>query len=102
MVRTEATADDSLAAMRARNRFGMAMAAMIKMIATTMSNSISEKPFCFRISISLFSPNDLNSLVSVDPIAEYVRILAAIIDSYEGVDSQFSTMPCFQRVRDLW
>jgi hypothetical protein len=28
----------------------MAMAAMIRMIATTISNSISEKPFCFRIS----------------------------------------------------
>jgi hypothetical protein len=25
------------------------------MIATTISNSISEKPFCFRISFSLFS-----------------------------------------------
>src|SRR5580698_5378799 len=52
MVRTELTADDSLAAIRARNRFGMAMAAMIRMIATTISNSISEKPFCFRISCS--------------------------------------------------
>jgi hypothetical protein len=29
--------------------FGMAMAAMIKIIATTISNSISEKPLCFRI-----------------------------------------------------
>jgi hypothetical protein len=27
----------------------MAMAAMIRIIATTISNSISEKPFCFRI-----------------------------------------------------
>src|SRR5208282_162132 len=47
MVRSDATADDSFAAIRARNRFGMAIAAMIKMIATTISNSISEKPFCF-------------------------------------------------------
>src|SRR5438046_10526196 len=30
--------------MRARSRFGIAIAAMIKMIATTMSNSINEKP----------------------------------------------------------
>src|SRR5438874_9792567 len=37
-------ADDSLAEMRARSRFGIAIAAMIKMIATTISNSISEKP----------------------------------------------------------
>src|SRR5438046_3001674 len=51
MVRTELTADDSLAAIRARSRFGIAMAAMIRMIATTISNSISEKPFCFRIIV---------------------------------------------------
>jgi hypothetical protein len=31
--------------MRARSKFGIAMAAMIKMIATTISNSMSEKPF---------------------------------------------------------
>src|SRR5690348_18360662 len=54
MVRIELAADDSLAAMRARSRFGIAMAAMIRMIATTISNSISEKPFCFRIVGSLF------------------------------------------------
>src|SRR5215831_2206025 len=51
MVRTEPTADASLADIRARIRFGMAIAAMIRMMATTISNSISEKPFCFRISI---------------------------------------------------
>src|SRR5579871_4926427 len=51
MVRMDATADDSLAAMRARSKFGIAMAAMIRMIATTISSSISEKPFCLRISI---------------------------------------------------
>src|ERR1700685_3863109 len=41
----EATADDSLAAIRARSKFGIAIAAMIRMMATTISNSISEKPF---------------------------------------------------------
>ncbi len=41
MVRMEATADDSLAAMRARSKFGIAIAAMIRMIATTISSSIS-------------------------------------------------------------
>src|SRR5579862_2708907 len=45
-VRKEATADASLAAIFERSRFGIAIAAMIKMIATTISNSISEKPFC--------------------------------------------------------
>src|SRR4030081_2374261 len=53
IARIEATADDSFAAMRARSRFGMAIAAMIKMIATTISSSISEKPFCCRILMIL-------------------------------------------------
>src|SRR5271156_2922544 len=47
MVRTEPTADAWFAAMRARSKFGIAMAAMIKIMATTISNSISEKPFWF-------------------------------------------------------
>src|ERR1700690_4487048 len=47
MVRIEPTADASLAAMYARIRLGMAMAAMIKMIATTINSSISENPLCF-------------------------------------------------------
>src|SRR5579885_1878752 len=56
MERTEAAAEDSLAAILARSRFGMAIAAMIKMIATTISSSINEKPFCLRILVfSLFS-----------------------------------------------
>src|SRR6267378_8510671 len=59
MLRSEAAADESLAAIRARIRFGIAIAAMIRMIATTISSSISEKPFCFRIS---FFPSYLSSL----------------------------------------
>src|ERR1700691_4911968 len=51
IVCSEAAADESLAAIRARSRLGIAMAAMIRMMATTISSSISEKPFCFRISI---------------------------------------------------
>src|ERR1700726_1029389 len=47
MVRIELAADDSFAAVRSRSRFGIAIAAMIRIIATTISNSISEKPFCF-------------------------------------------------------
>jgi hypothetical protein len=53
-VRTEATADDSFAAMRARNRLGMAIAAMIRIMATTINSSISEKPFC-RLSVRMDS-----------------------------------------------
>jgi hypothetical protein len=46
-VRREPAADASFAAMRDRIKFGIAMAAIIRMIATTISNSIREKPFCF-------------------------------------------------------
>src|ERR1700674_1511616 len=49
-VRTDPTADDSFADILAPIRFGMAMAAIIRMMATTTSSSISENPFClFRI-----------------------------------------------------
>src|SRR5207248_6830922 len=54
MVRSDPTADASLAAIFDLIRFGMAIAAMIRMIATTIRSSISEKPLCFFISI-LFS-----------------------------------------------
>src|SRR5260370_10212346 len=50
MERSEAAADESLAAIRARIKLGIAIAAMIRMMATTISSSISEKPFWFRIS----------------------------------------------------
>src|SRR6266404_6507301 len=50
-VRMEPTADASFAAMRERSKFGMAIAAMIRIIATTISSSINEKPFCLRMSI---------------------------------------------------
>jgi hypothetical protein len=43
-VRREPTAEAWFAAMRERSRFGMAIAAMIKMIATTISSSINENP----------------------------------------------------------
>ena len=53
IVRIEPTADASLAAIRDLRRLGIAMAAMIKIIATTISNSISEKPFGFLFLMSL-------------------------------------------------
>jgi hypothetical protein len=70
-VRTPLTADDSLAAIRARSKFGIAMAAIIKMIATTISNSISEKPFCFRISVVSSSPIGLDKSKPATDIALY-------------------------------
>ncbi len=52
MVRREPTAEASFAAIRDRRRFGIAMAAMIKMIATTINSSINENPFwCFRLAL---------------------------------------------------
>src|ERR1700691_1617571 len=54
MVRTAPTAEASLADMRARRRFGIAIEAMMRMIATTISNSISEKPFCFLLRSIMF------------------------------------------------
>src|SRR3954471_6947630 len=45
-VRVSPMAPASLAETRARRRLGIAMAAMMPMIATTISNSISVNPFC--------------------------------------------------------
>ena len=44
MRRTELAAEDSLAAIFARIRFGIAIAAMIRIMATTIRSSISENP----------------------------------------------------------
>src|SRR5436853_5383959 len=83
MVRTEPTADASLAAIRERSKFGIAMAAMIRMIATTISNSISEKPFCFRISI--FSPKAFVVVIgAVSTAYRNSRTLRAEAKSYQG------------------
>jgi hypothetical protein len=52
----------------------MAIAAMIKMIATTISNSISEKPFCFRILYSLISGfNCVHGLQETDALDNGTR-----------------------------
>ena len=56
MVRIVEAPADSLAAIRAFQRLGMAIAAIIKMIATTMSNSIRENPFSLRIGDLLERP----------------------------------------------
>jgi len=50
-VRSEATAEVSLALIRERNRFGIATAATTNIIVTTISNSISENPFCVRLML---------------------------------------------------
>src|SRR2546429_669769 len=67
MPRIEDTADASLAAIRECNRLGIAMAAMIRMIAITINNSIRVNPrlgmeYLAGISISIprFKPSRLN------------------------------------------
>ena len=64
IVRIEPMADDSLADCRARNSAGIAIAAMMPMIATTMSSSISVKPsmaFAHLVSRRLDAAPDFNS-----------------------------------------
>src|SRR5208282_279898 len=68
MVRTEPTADASFAAIRDRSRLGIAIAAMIKMIATTISNSISENPFWF---FFIVSPRSRGSKIVLYSLAGY-------------------------------
>ena len=56
MVRMEPMADASLPDIRARSRPGTAMAAMMPMMATTISSSMSVKPLescIFFMSVSL-------------------------------------------------
>src|ERR1700733_15167596 len=52
MVRSEPTADASLAAIFERSKFGIAIAAIIKIMATTINSSINEKPFCCFLIVS--------------------------------------------------
>src|SRR4051812_40106790 len=56
IARSDPMADASLPAIRARSRPGTAIAAMIPMMATTISSSISVKPLVLRILIT--SPRD--------------------------------------------
>src|ERR1700735_155099 len=68
MVRMDPTAEASFAAIRDRSRLGIAIAAIIRMIATTINNSISEKPFCF-LFMFLLSPREhsLRNLLCISP-----------------------------------
>ena len=49
-VRIAAAAADSLAAMRERRKLGTAIAAMTRMIATTINSSMRENPLLLRIA----------------------------------------------------
>jgi hypothetical protein len=49
--------------MRERSKFGIAIAAMIKIIATTINNSISEKPFSFLIILLSWEQCSVKSML---------------------------------------
>jgi len=64
MLRIADAAEDSLADILARSRFGIAIAAMIKMIATTISNSIKEKPLILRsLLLKVEAPDNHNQAI---------------------------------------
>ena len=66
----DVTAAASFAEIRARRRFGMAIAAIIRIIATTISNSIRENPFgCF----ALIGSVTRNSIREVSEIREHLE-----------------------------
>src|SRR5580658_6590804 len=69
----EPTAEASLAAIRDRRRFGIAIAAMIRMMATTINNSMREKPFCrVRIAVVLLlGPESLVPPIGGPPWRHY-------------------------------
>ena len=58
---------DSLADTRARSKLGIAIAAMMPMIATTISSSIRVKPFWFFIRSPLASQLLVQSGADADP-----------------------------------
>src|SRR6266403_1189177 len=57
MLRIAATADESFAAIFERSKFGITIAAMIKMMVTTIRSSTSEKPFCGLFIVTLPNVN---------------------------------------------
>src|SRR6186997_2053734 len=67
IARSDPIADASLPAILARNRPGTAIAAMIPMMATTISSSISVKPLVLRILIvSPLSSREVNGILNED------------------------------------
>jgi hypothetical protein len=67
MVRSDETADASFADMRARIKFGIAIAARVKMTLTTINNSMSEKPFDLRTRTSSASAFGIAAVHRVSP-----------------------------------
>src|SRR5882672_6711611 len=100
-----ASAEPSLAARREARRLGIAMAAMMPIIATTMSNSIKEKPcwrFCVFISFLMLLKK---VLVVFDLSATGCRLSASCRNGAKVCCSRLSQGPCRfsrQNRRKLW
>src|SRR3954470_278886 len=95
MVRIELTAEDSLAAIRARSKLGIAMAAIIRIIATTINSSMSENPFCF---LFMYIPVLLD--YEVEPT--YLHRTARLLGLGQTATGRFlilPRLPCFWRFR---
>src|SRR5260370_30281665 len=89
MVLMVLAAADSLASNLDRSKLGTAIAAMIRMMATTISSSINEKPFCLRIEKSssgvrkaLFFENELVGCATQAPSQH--PIYRQIVGHYNG------------------
>jgi hypothetical protein len=89
MLRSELTPEASFAAILERMKFGIAIAAMIKIIATTINNSIREKPFCLFMTsklLNLCSEHEVY-LLSFMSLGTPVKIASAL--SAETLKSGF-------------
>src|SRR5690242_13891528 len=94
-VRSEPTAEAWLAAIFDRNRFGMAMAAIIRMIATTIKSSINEKPFCL-LRIELIPPKAPIPVLALRPVllhgSHHVRDRAVIHEAHFSKPSRMKPL----------
>jgi len=105
-VRIEPTADASLAAIRDLSRFGIAIAAIIKIIATTINNSISENPFCFFVLPlwNTFLPVCIPIVKQVDSRSSNCSTILfyfVITDSRRVTERSSKISPCFVHLARL-
>ena len=87
MLRMSATVRFCLAFCRASRKFGMSRAAMMPMMATTMSSSISVKPFCrlrMRFNISWVSSPQYLGNPACGSVRSLVSRLVSRLDASSG------------------
>ena len=74
MALNDPIADASFPAIRARRRPGTAMAAMMPMIATTISSSISVNPFCVFIRVVIE--------IEIENLAKKYALIAILVHAH--------------------